>query len=166
MPRAARSPEHRPVELSTVWRTELVRSQISTGLCSTQPARGISCWCSSWCLPISSPAPLKIMHRVLVVPWSIAATKSAMSRVLSGVGTPDRGTSVAYRRRWVTAGGAGSPELTGGLHRSAGAARGLRLEGQLHREERTHILQRRGWRHGGPGHDAVPAHGPPVPGAA
>ena len=72
-----------------------MRSQISTGLCSTQPARGMICSCSSWCLPTSSPARSKIMHRVLVVPWSIAATKSAMVRVLS-VGSLVRASSLAH----------------------------------------------------------------------
>ena len=40
--------------------------------------RGMICWCSSWYLPTSRPEWSKIMQRVLVVPWSIAATKSAM----------------------------------------------------------------------------------------
>jgi hypothetical protein len=51
-------------------------------LCSTQPAFGMICSCSSWCLPTSAPSWSKIMQRVLVVPWSIAATKSAISQLL------------------------------------------------------------------------------------
>ena len=51
MPSAARSAAARPAcaerrTRCTVW----VRSQISIGLCSTQPACGRICSCSSWCL--------------------------------------------------------------------------------------------------------------------
>jgi hypothetical protein len=74
MPSAARSAATRPALCSAVWTTAAVRSQISTGLCSTQPACGRICLCSSWCLPTSFPAWSKIMKRVLVVPWSMAAT--------------------------------------------------------------------------------------------
>src|SRR5690606_39078280 len=59
--------------------TAEVRSQISTGLCSTHPACGRICSCSSWCFPTSLPEWSKIMNRVLVVPWSIAPTNSAIS---------------------------------------------------------------------------------------
>ena len=55
MPRADRSAacrlRLRQGEPMTVW----VRSQISSGLCSTQPARGRTCSCSSWCRPTSAP---------------------------------------------------------------------------------------------------------------
>ena len=68
----------RPALPSAVWTTEDVRSQISTGLCSTQPARGRTCSCSSWCLATSAPEWSNTMNRVLVVPWSMAPTYSAM----------------------------------------------------------------------------------------
>ena len=54
-PSAARSVVRRFSEFSTVLMTALVRSQISTGLCSTQPGRGMICVCSSWCLATSAP---------------------------------------------------------------------------------------------------------------
>ena len=54
--------------------TELVRSQISNGECSTQPACGMICSCSSWWRATSLPPWSKIMKRVLVVPWSMAPT--------------------------------------------------------------------------------------------
>ena len=59
-----------------------VRSQISTGSCSTQPACGRICSCSSWWRPTSLPPWSKIMKRVLVVPWSMAPTKSAIAVLL------------------------------------------------------------------------------------
>jgi len=68
MPSAARSRGARLAAFSAAAITVLVRSQTSTGLCSTQPGLGRICWCSSWCLPTSLPAWSKIMNRVLVVP--------------------------------------------------------------------------------------------------
>src|SRR3954468_12849512 len=79
MPSAARSVADSLVLFSADAMTDAVRSQISTGLCSTQPALGRICSCSSWWRPTSAPSWSKIMHRVLVVPWSMAATKSANS---------------------------------------------------------------------------------------
>ena len=67
-PSAARSEGRRFVAFSTVMMTALVRSQISTGLCSTQPGRGMICVCSSWCLATSAPEWSKTMNLVLVVP--------------------------------------------------------------------------------------------------
>ena len=61
--------------------TALVRPQISTGSCSTRPALGMICSCSSWLRPTSLPSWSKIMNRVLVVPWSTAPTKSATTAV-------------------------------------------------------------------------------------
>lgn len=46
MPRAAKYEAASPSLIIVVWITERVRSQISTGLCSTQPARGRICSCS------------------------------------------------------------------------------------------------------------------------
>ena len=54
-PSAARSVTCRSARFSTVATTAQVRSQISMGLCSTQPGRGSTCVCSSWCLATSAP---------------------------------------------------------------------------------------------------------------
>src|ERR1700759_4006855 len=101
MPSAARSAATRPALFSAVWMTEAVRSQISTGLGSTQPACGRICSCSSWCLPTSFPEWSKIMNRELVVPWSTAPTKSGMVLLLqsfSPVPAPqDRGWPRGFR---------------------------------------------------------------------
>ena len=77
MPTAARSPASIRALPSAVWTTAEVRSQISTGLCSTQPARGSTWSCSSWWRTSSVPAWSNTMNRVLVVPWSMAPTYSA-----------------------------------------------------------------------------------------
>jgi hypothetical protein len=77
IPHAARSDAARPACPIAERMTDTVRSQISTGLCSTHPARGMICSCSSWYFPRSLPSRSKIMKRVLVVPWSTAPTKSA-----------------------------------------------------------------------------------------
>ena len=82
MPSAARSDGPRLAWFSAVEMTDWQRSQISTGLCSTQPARGRICSCSSWCLATSFPEWSKIMNRELVVPWSTAPTKSGMVLLL------------------------------------------------------------------------------------
>ena len=55
MPSAARSAGFRLLVPRAVRMTALVRSQISTGLCSTQPGRGSSWVCSSWCRATSDP---------------------------------------------------------------------------------------------------------------
>src|SRR5690349_10552585 len=93
MPSAHRSDACRLARLSAVRITVVVRSQISVGSCSTQPACGRICSCSSWWRATSLPPWSKIMKRVLVVPWSTAPTKSAMvvsSDVLAGLGHGDR----------------------------------------------------------------------------
>src|SRR5690349_11837156 len=82
MPSAARSVALRLALVRAVRMTAVVRSQISSGLCSTQPARGRIWSCSSWCSASSLPPWSKIMKRVLVVPWSTAPTKSVMSTLL------------------------------------------------------------------------------------
>src|SRR6266568_5066625 len=90
MPTAARSDADRLALRSAVCTTALVRSQISVGLCSTQPALGRICSCSNWCRPISLPPWSKIMNLVLVVPWSTAPTKSAMVRLFSSLTSGSR----------------------------------------------------------------------------
>src|SRR5437763_5058372 len=82
MPSAARSRWVRSALFSAVSITARVRSQISVGLCSTQPGLGRTCSCSSWWRAISLPPWSKIMKRVLVVPWSTAPTKSGMGVLL------------------------------------------------------------------------------------
>src|ERR1700761_8925892 len=82
MPKLSRSEADRFLLFSAVWMTDEVRSHISTGSCSTQPDWGRIWLCSSWWRPISLPPWSKIMHRVLVVPWSTAATKSAIVGLL------------------------------------------------------------------------------------
>src|SRR3954469_3983757 len=77
MPSAARSLACRFAFCMPVRTTVVVRSRISTGLCSTQPACGRICSCSNWWRATSLPPWSKIMKRVLVVPWSTAPTKSA-----------------------------------------------------------------------------------------
>ena len=74
MPTAARSDGERFALFSAVVIVDDVRSQISTGLCSTQPDFGRICSCSSWLRDTSVPSWSKIMKRVLVVPWSTAPT--------------------------------------------------------------------------------------------
>src|SRR3712207_6381281 len=54
--------------------TSRVLAQISLASCSTHPARGKICWCSFWPTETTAPSWSKIMQRVLVVPWSMAAT--------------------------------------------------------------------------------------------
>ena len=54
--------------------TSRVLFQISFGSCSTQPACGKICSCSSWPVETMLPAWSKRMARVEVVPWSMAMT--------------------------------------------------------------------------------------------
>src|SRR3712207_1615229 len=54
--------------------TSRVLVQISLASCSTHPARGKICWCSFCPTETTAPSWSKIMQRVLVVPWSMAAT--------------------------------------------------------------------------------------------
>lgn len=48
---------------------------MSRASCSTHAGRGNICGCSRWEVATGMPASLKMMHLVLVVPWSIAAMK-------------------------------------------------------------------------------------------
>src|SRR6476646_5147260 len=83
MPSALTVPPAFPHAPSMTWR---VRCQISFGSCSTQPGLGKICSCSSCSVATTSPSWLKIMHRVLVVPWSSAATYSSAMVLLSPPG--------------------------------------------------------------------------------
>ena len=59
--------------LDSAWPiTSRVLFQISAGSCSTQPAFGKICSCSSWPVETMDPEWSKTMARELVVPWSIA----------------------------------------------------------------------------------------------
>src|SRR6476660_5378108 len=106
MPSAARSVADRLVLFSADVMTDAVRSQISTGLCSTHPALGMICSCSSWWRPTSAPSWSKIMHRVLVVPWSMAAMNSAKFVLLPNGDThrsspcPSGGWAPRLRGEW------------------------------------------------------------------
>src|SRR5690349_4541957 len=74
MPTAAIDEASRSARASAPPHTWRVLPQISDASCSTHPARGKICWCSSWSTATTRPEWSKIMHRVEVVPWSIAAT--------------------------------------------------------------------------------------------
>ena len=52
--------------------TASVLRHISRASCSTQPGRGYIWPCSRYACPTGTPARLKTMKRVPVVPWSIA----------------------------------------------------------------------------------------------
>src|SRR5262245_17717520 len=78
-PTAARSAAARPALASAIAIACRVCSQISVASCSIQPTRGRIWACWIWCLAISRPPWSKTMNRVLVVPWSIAATRSPIS---------------------------------------------------------------------------------------
>ncbi|KQM83489.1 hypothetical protein ASE68_09885 [Agromyces sp. Leaf222] len=52
--------------------TSPVLCQICMGSCSTQPALGKICSCSSCPVAMIDPFLSKMIERVLVVPWSIA----------------------------------------------------------------------------------------------
>jgi len=55
-------------------RIRLTMDQISAASCSTQPGRGKYRRCSRWAIDTILPCRSKTMHRVDVVPWSMAAT--------------------------------------------------------------------------------------------
>src|SRR6476661_5442584 len=79
-----------------------VFSQISIGSCSTHPARGKICSCSTWSTATTEPEWSKIIARVLVVPWSmdrmyVLGIGASVWWVLDVVRT-DGGTGVAVAR--------------------------------------------------------------------
>jgi len=74
MPRAATSSVLIPARLSASGASRFTLRQISAASCSTQPGRGKYCLCSCWARETSWPRRSKTMHRVDVVPWSIAMT--------------------------------------------------------------------------------------------
>src|SRR5882757_3646684 len=110
MPIAARSVAAMPAVRTAFWMATLVRSQISTGSCSTQPGRGRYWVCSSWCLATSLPSWSKIMKRLLVVPWSTAPTKSAMATAFRGVRSWGAGADQDASGAGVRPGGSGSED--------------------------------------------------------
>src|SRR4051812_17474277 len=85
MPTAAIEDASRSARASAPPHTWRVLPQISAASCSTHPARGKICWCSSWSTATTRPEWSKIMHRVEVVPWSIAATYWVMRALLAVV---------------------------------------------------------------------------------
>ncbi len=72
MPTAAMLPLLRLAFDSAPPMTLRVLSQISMPSCSTQPARGKICSCSTWSTATTLARWSKIIARVDVVPWSIA----------------------------------------------------------------------------------------------
>src|SRR4051794_5171220 len=79
--------------------TSRVLSQISFALCSTHPARGKICSCSFWSTFTTRPSRLKIMHRVDVVPWSMAAMYCSLMRfLLDPTSSLTSGVRVSRRR--------------------------------------------------------------------
>ncbi len=63
-----------PAAASASRTTAWVFVQISRASCSTHPARGKIWRCSCWAEATARPEWSNRMQRVLVVPWSIAAT--------------------------------------------------------------------------------------------
>src|SRR4051812_22392270 len=74
MPTATMSETPASLRASAWPTTSRVLAQISSASCSTHPARGKICWCSFCPTETTAPSWSKIMQRVLVVPWSMAAT--------------------------------------------------------------------------------------------
>src|SRR4051812_10708120 len=83
MPTATMSLVFRSALASAPAATWRVFDQTSSGSCSTHPAFGKICSCSFWSTETTRPEWSKIMQRVDVVPWSIAATYWVMRGVLS-----------------------------------------------------------------------------------
>src|SRR5687767_11941295 len=97
MPTAAMSEVDRSAFASAPAATWRVFCQTSFGSCSTHPALGKICSCSFWSTDTTRPEWSKIMQRVDVVPWSIAATYCVMREVLS-----DRENQVEQRGERAT----------------------------------------------------------------
>ncbi len=74
IPIAATSPASMPERARAAPITSRVRCQISRASCSTQPARGCIWRCSRWSTATMDASRSNRIRRVLVVPWSIAAT--------------------------------------------------------------------------------------------
>ncbi len=118
MPIAATSPGSTPALARAPPITSRVRCQISPGSCSTQPARGWIWRCSRWSAQTMRPSRSNRIARVLVVPWSIAATYSptAAPYVLAGA----RAIGVrALPARVVRAGAIGARALPARVVRDA-----------------------------------------------
>ncbi len=63
----------RPAFSSAPRTTDCTRVQISAASCSTQPGWGKIWLCSCWSTATIRPSAPKMMQRLDVVPWSIAA---------------------------------------------------------------------------------------------
>ena len=74
MPIAATSPPRAPAAARASSMHVRERASNSSASCSTQPGRGVICRCGCWALATARPARSKSTQRVLVVPWSSAAT--------------------------------------------------------------------------------------------
>ena len=117
MPTAAIEEASRSARASAPPQTWRVLTQISAASCSTHPALGKICWCSSWSTATTWPEWSKIMQRVDVVPWSIAATYWVMRAAPWRVGR-----TVGRCRRVVAAGGQPAV-LTGAIDGDEGGER-------------------------------------------
>src|SRR6478735_2363788 len=89
MPTAASALASAPASRSATRTQVRTRSRISSASCSTQPGRGVIWACSSWWLATGRPDRSNRMQRLLVVPWSMAATSDRGSMAgLVAVGAP------------------------------------------------------------------------------
>ena len=79
MPTAASARASAPASCNATRMQVRTRSRISSASCSTQPGRGVIWACSSWWLATGCPVRSKRMQRLLVVPWSMAATSDRRS---------------------------------------------------------------------------------------
>src|SRR6478735_1492961 len=162
MPTAARSLYVRLARVSARPTTSRTFFQISSALCSTQPARGKICSCSI--CPVSTiwPEWSKTMARELVVPWSMARTYLVSGMVQippGGSGSPDgvlqgvldaarTGTTVWWAASEVRGGREATDDATdeGAEDRDPGVrpvARALALDGQERvRDARAEVTSR------------------------
>ncbi|CAM5476998.1 hypothetical protein SFUMM280S_01090 [Streptomyces fumanus] len=83
MPSALSCPARNPALASAPATTARTLAQISVASCSTQPGRGKIWRCSRWSTATTAPPRSKMMQRLDVVPWSIAATYFAPRSVMA-----------------------------------------------------------------------------------
>src|SRR3954470_13690033 len=74
IPTAASARASAPMSRSATRTQVRTRSMISSASCSTQPGRVVIWACSSWWLATGCPVRSNRRERLLVVPWSMAAT--------------------------------------------------------------------------------------------
>src|SRR6478735_699993 len=135
MPTAAMSAAFRSALASAPATTERTLSQISVALCSTQPAFGKICSCSFWSTATTRPDLLKIMQRLDVVPWSIAATYCSAIWFLSTLNGRRASAPVRTTSRLPDGGTPRRPVLPEG----AGDGSAGRVDQLDHRAEVEHL---------------------------